>query len=80
MGGYTKIALCIVGMSLYFNAGKIEARGGASDHSMLWASLSLATSLFAFWVGAGWVLWAIAQVALLIGIALARVALDGRSN
>ena len=80
MGGYTQIALCIVGMSLYFNAGKIEARGGAPDRSILWASLSLVTSLVAFWAGAGWVLWALAQAALLISIALARVALDGRGN
>ena len=38
---YTQIALCIVGMSLYFNAGKLEARGGGKDHSILWAALSL---------------------------------------
>lgn len=51
---YTKIALCIIGMSLFFNAGKIEARGGAADHAVLWAALSLGTSLLAFWAGAGW--------------------------
>ena len=73
---YTKIAMCIIGMSLYFNAGKMEARGGAADHSILWASLSLLTSIFALWAGAGWVLWLIAQIGLLIGIALVRVALD----
>jgi hypothetical protein len=80
VGVYTQIALCIIGMSLYFNAGKIEARGGAPDHSILWASLSLATSLIALWAGAGWILWALAQAALLIGIALARVALDSRGD
>lgn len=80
MGTYTQIALCIIGMSFYFNAGKIEARGGAADHSILWASLSLVTSLIAFWAGAGWVFWALAQVALLIGIALIRVALDARRS
>lgn len=73
---YTKIAMCIIGMSLYFNAGKIEALSGAKDHSMLWASLSLLTSILALWAGAGWVLWLIAQIGLLIGIALIRVALD----
>lgn len=73
---YTKIAMCIIGMSLYFNAGKIEARSGAKDHSMLWASLSLLTSILALWAGAGWVLWLIAQIGLLIGIALVRVVLD----
>jgi hypothetical protein len=73
---YTKIAMCIVGMSLYFNAGKIEARSGAADHSVLWASLSLLTSIFALWAGAGWVLWLIAQIGLLLGITLVRVLLD----
>ncbi|WP_395769128.1 hypothetical protein [Arenimonas sp.] len=73
---YTKIALCIIGMSLFFNAGKIEARGGAADHSVLWAALSLLTSLLAFWAGAGWFFWLIAQIGLLIGIAGARVLLD----
>ena len=80
MGVYTQIALCIVGMSLYFNAGRIEARSGAADHSIAWAALSLGVSLIAFWAGAGWILWALAQVALFIGIALTRVALDGRGN
>ena len=80
MSVYTQIALCIVGMSLYFNAGRIEARGGAADHSILWACLSLAVSLVAFWVGAGWILWALAQAALFIGIAVTRVALETRGN
>lgn len=80
MGIYTQIALCIIGMSLYFNAGKIEAREGAPNHSVLWAALSLVTSLVACWAGAGWMLWALAQVGLLVVITLARVALDGRGN
>ena len=78
MGIYTQIALCIIGMTLYFNAGKIEARGGGADHSILWACLSLATSLAVLWAGAGWMLWALAQAGLFIGIALARVALEAR--
>lgn len=73
---YTKIAMCIIGMSFYFNAGKMEARSGAADHSVLWAALSLLTSILALWAGAGWVFWLIAQIGLLIGIALVRVALD----
>ena len=73
---YTKIAMCIIGMSLYFNAGKIEARSGAADHSVLWASLSLLTSILALWAGAGWLFWLLAQIGLLFGIALVRVALD----
>ena len=73
---YTKIALCIIGMSLFFNAGKIEARGGAADHSVLWAALSLLTSVLAFWAGAGWILWLVAQIGLLIGIAAMRVILE----
>ncbi len=64
-------------MSLYFNAGKFEARSGAADHSVLWAALSLLTSLAALWAGAGWLLWMLAQAVLLVGIAVVRVALDG---
>ena len=78
MGIYTQIALCIIWMTLYFNAGKIEARGGGADHSILWACLSLATSLAVLWAGAGWMLWALAQAGLFIGIALGRVALEAR--
>ena len=74
---YTKIALCIIGMSLFFNAGKIEARGGAADHSVLWAALSLLTSILALWAGAGWITWLISQFSLLIGIAIARFLMDG---
>ncbi len=73
---YTEIALCIIGMSLFFNAGKIEARGGAADHAVLWSILSLLTSLFALWAGAGWFFWLIAQIGLLISIAGARVLMD----
>lgn len=73
---YTKIAMCVIGMSFYFNAGKMEARNGAADHSVMWGSLSLLTSIFALWAGAGWVLWLIAQIGLLLGIALVRMALD----
>lgn len=68
--------MCIIGMSLFFNAGKIEARGGATDHSILWAALSLLTSVLALWAGAGWVFWLLAQVGLFIGIALMRVVFD----
>ena len=77
---YAQIALCIVGMSLYFNAGKIEARSGSPDNSILWASLSLVVSLAAFWLGAGWLLWGLSQVLLLVAITLGRVALDGRAR
>ena len=73
---YTKIALCIIGMSLFFNAGKIEARSGAADHSVLWGALSLLTSILALWADAGWILWLVSQVGLLIGIAGARVFMD----
>ena len=73
---YTKVAMCIIGMSLFFNAGKLEARSGAADHSVLWASLSLLTTILALWAGAGWLFWLLAQIGLLIGIALVRVLLD----
>jgi hypothetical protein len=36
----------------------------------------LLTSILALWAGAGWLLWLVAQVGLLIGIALVRVAID----
>jgi hypothetical protein len=75
---YLKVALCIVGMSLYYNAGKIDARSGGADHALLWAALSLLTTVLVFWAGAGWLLWVLAQIALLIAIALVRVALEGR--
>ena len=68
--------MCIIGMSFYYNAGKIEARTGAADHSILWASLSLLTSVLALSAGAGWVFWLLAQLGLLAGIAIVRVALD----
>lgn len=68
--------MCIIGMSFFFNAGKMEARSGAADHSILWASISLLTSVLALWAGAGWVFWLIAQAGLFIGIALMRVVLD----
>ncbi len=70
--------MCIIGMSFYFNVGKMEARTGATDHSILWASLSLLTSVLALSAGAGWVFWLIAQILLLLGIALVRVILDKR--
>lgn len=73
---YFKVALCIVGMSLYYNAGKIDARNGQADYSILWASLSLLVSVLAFWAGAGWLLWLLAQVALLFGIGLLRALLE----
>ena len=73
---YAHIAMCLIGMSLYFNAGKLEARGGASDHSILWASLSLLTSILAIWLDAGWGGWLFAQIALLLIITVARVLLD----
>jgi hypothetical protein len=68
--------MCIIGMSVFFNAGKIEARSGAADHSILWASLSLLTSVLALWAGAGWVFWLLAQAVLFIGIAIMRLVLD----
>jgi hypothetical protein len=80
VGPYTQIAMCIIGMSLYFNAGKIEARGGGADHSVLWAGLSLLTSLCALWAGAGWILWALGQGLLLAGITVVRVMLEGRGR
>jgi hypothetical protein len=75
---YAEIAMCLIGMSLYFNAGKLEARGGGADHSVLWAVLSLATSVLALWAGAGWLLWMLAQALLLLGIAAVRALLEGR--
>ena len=77
---YTQIALCIVGMALFFNAGRMEAQTGAADHSILWGALSLLVSVVAFSLGFGWVAWLIAQAALFVGIAVVRVALEGRGR
>ena len=77
---YTEIALCIVGVALFFNAGKIEARTGAADHSVLWSALSLVVSVAAIALGAGWVAWLIAQIGLFFGIALVRAALEARGR
>ena len=77
---YFQIALCIVGASLFFNAGRIEANAGQANHSVLWAGLSLITSLLVLGVGAGWLGWLLAQVALMVVIAMARVLLSSRSE
>jgi hypothetical protein len=80
MGPYTAIAMCIIGMSLFFNAGKFEAQSGAADHSLLWAALSLVTSLVALWAGAGWLFWALAQAGLMVAIAIGRMLLEDLKN
>jgi hypothetical protein len=49
---YTSIAMCLMGVLFYFNAGKLEARDGSADHSLVWASLSLLTSVVVLWLGA----------------------------
>ena len=77
---YTQIALCILGMALFFNAGRMESQTGAADHSILWGALSLLASVAAFTISGGWVAWLIAQVALFIGIAVVRVALESRGR
>jgi len=53
---YLQIGLCIVGASLFFNAGRIEANAGHADHAVLWAGLSLLTSVARcglVWLAAG---------------------------
>jgi hypothetical protein len=72
---YLEIGLCIVGASLFFNAGKMEANSGRADHSVLWAGLSVLTSVLAFAAGAGWFLWLLAQGGLLLLITVLRVLL-----
>ena len=74
---YTPIAMCVIGVLFYFNAGKLEARDGSADHSLLWSALSLLTSVVAISFGAGWILWVVAQVVLLVVIAVMRVVLEG---
>jgi len=73
---YTPIAMCLIGVLFYFNAGRLEARDGSADHSWLWAALSLLTSVVAISLGAGWILWLVAQVALLVLITVMRVVLE----
>jgi len=75
---YVQIALCIVGASLFFNAGRIEANAGKADHSILWGGLSLITSVLAFTAGAGWLGWLLTQGALMLVIAMLRVLLSSR--
>jgi hypothetical protein len=77
---YLEIALCIVGMALFFNAGRLEAERGAPDHSVLWGSLSLLASIAAFGLGGRWLAWGIAQVVLFFGIAAVRALLEGRGR
>jgi hypothetical protein len=69
--------MCLIGVLFYFNAGRLEARDGSADHSLLWASLSLLTSVAAISLGAGWIQWLVAQAGLLIAIAVMRVVLEG---
>ncbi len=76
---YLQIGLCIVGASLFFNAGRIEANAGHADHAVLWAGLSLLTSVLAFALGAGWFGWLLAQAALMLVIAMVRALLSSRS-
>lgn len=75
---YTEIGLCIVGMALFFNAGRMEAAAGAADHSILWGALSLLVSIAAFGLGGGWIAWLVAQLVLFFGIAVVRAALEGQ--
>lgn len=77
---YTEIAQGLIGAVLFFNAGRMEARGGGRDPAVLWAGLSLLLSLLAFRAGGGWGLWALAQFALFIGIAVVRVAHEARNR
>ncbi|HVF35500.1 MAG TPA: hypothetical protein VND91_09285 [Candidatus Saccharimonadia bacterium] len=77
---YTQVALCIVGVALFFNAGKLEARSGAADHSILWSALSLLVSVAVLVLGAGWLAWLIAQLGLFLGIAIVRAALEARAR
>lgn len=69
---YTEIGVCIAGLIFYFNAGKFEARSGATDHSLLWAASSLMVSVLTMTLGLGWKLQAIAQVGLFVAIAVVR--------
>jgi len=68
--GYVEIGVCIASMIFYFNAGKFEARSGAADHSVLWAALSLLTSVPM--MSLGWKLKLLAQAGLFIAIAVVR--------
>ena len=77
---YTEVGLCIVGMALFFNAGRMEAETGAADHSILWGALSLLVSIAAFGLAGGWIAWLVAQIILFVGIAAVRVMLDGRGR
>ncbi len=75
---YLQIGLCIVGASLFFNAGRLEANASQADYSILWGGLSLLTSVLAFAAGAGWLGWLLAQGALLLVITSVRALLPKR--
>ncbi|MCU0756178.1 MAG: hypothetical protein MUE46_13785 [Xanthomonadales bacterium] len=76
--GYTEIGVAIAGLIFYFNAAKLEARSGASDHSLLWAALSLAVSALTLSLGLGWKLQILAQGVLFVMIAMVRALRDPR--
>ena len=76
---YREIALCLAGALFFYQAAKLEAQGGCSDHGVLWAALSLLSSFAVLAACAGWVLWIVAQLVLMVVIAIARVVLDPRA-
>jgi hypothetical protein len=70
--------LAFVCAFVYFGAGRAEAKGGGRDNAWLWAGLSIAVSALVIQVlGVGWIVLVLSQVALFVGIGIAR-ALMGR--
>jgi hypothetical protein len=71
--------LALVCVAIFFGAGRHEARFGGSDHSVLWAALSIALSALVVLVFKGtWAYLFVSQVLLFIGIGVARAARGGK--
>jgi len=65
--------LALVCVLVFYGAGRHEGRFGGHDHGLLWAALSIATSALVMLVLHGsWGGLLLAQVALFIGIGVAR--------
>ncbi|MEO7477990.1 MAG: hypothetical protein ABIT64_02020 [Lysobacteraceae bacterium] len=78
---YFAIALTIVGVIGFYNAGEYESRDGSPNHGILWATLSLLLSVVVLFVaGFGWLPWLIVQAGLFVGIACVRVWMEDRER
>ena len=67
--------LAMVFVLMFYGAGKQELRFGGEDHGLAWCVLSIAVSaLVVLLLHGSWAWLLLAQVALIIGIAVVRAA------